>query len=216
MRIIMQIAGWMLALSVFFSGALVSQDIPRPSIGLVTPANGTIQGFASLRWGSTRGEIVREKGTPDSERDAGAGAQELVYSGLSIIGRGAAATYTVHPDHGLIEGSYTIAYGAGEDCAAAFSAIVTDISRRYPDVLPKIERRNETHLHLCDAIGIGRGVAVAKWSEEWPGGSPVRPRLASISVVVAADPEVIYVFYSSPDSRDWSRERDAAQRQEVW
>lgn len=187
-----------------------AQEIPAPRIGLSTPAapTGVIEGFAGISWGAYEAEAIAALEEPYRAEERRAGAVELSWNPVQVVGREAMLSLTFREGGGLIGGTYMIPYRSGNDCEVLFDRIVRDIRMRYPSLQPNVTKRDDTGAGLCIGIDTGYGEASAFWSDQEHGTS------IYMAAVRGAPPSasVIIVGYNSPAWLEWSREANEEER----
>ncbi|HEX8429935.1 MAG TPA: hypothetical protein VF625_01565, partial [Longimicrobium sp.] len=76
---------------------------------------GVITGFASVPWGTPMAELVAARGQPEERAGMGGGVVGVMYSD-TVLGRLISVLFNVHPELGLVSGSYIARFPDGASC----------------------------------------------------------------------------------------------------
>lgn len=135
----------------------------------------SISSFHDFSWGTGLEELRTR--LPDNHFqgqnpvESGGGAKParlLTYDSVRVAGLKTTATFLLHPDHGLIKGTYRVPLR--DRCKNRYERIEQWISRRYP-MIPHTKRTlpsGETRVD-CRAVRNNTAGRVTHWSSPGPG-----------------------------------------------
>lgn len=156
--------------------------------------HGSITGFASLPWGATRAEVIKQWGAPDTTHLVKSLSSEaLVYPNEAILGEQAAMGMLIHRTAGLIRGQYLVRYGGGADCKRVYVKYRNAVNEAFPALSP-VERKTSvdknSEVGFCTAFQLGRAEAWSRWSDSTTG--------AQVTLRLDGAEGVLRVSYESP------------------
>lgn len=157
-----------------------------------------ILAFASMPWGSSRTDVLRQRGDPirESVLSDTLGITGMLYRD-SVLGQDVFVFFTVQVDEGLVSGTYYVDYETDIECQIRFREFRDAIGQRYEDI--------EFHEYKSRQAGLDVCADGEVWTVSWD--DPASE--ARIEMRVKHDIPAIEVHYMGPSWFAWlKRMRD--------
>jgi len=155
-------------------------------------AQAEIVGYQSVLWGTTRAELIRQRGEPmlETSDGLGAGMTELLYSEEP-----GTLAYTVSQQSGVIRIARSHEFVDTRECAGAFEGLYSSLRTMFPAFAPEGRRVNTGGTDLCAAVLSGAGTAKYTWTD------PAND--ATITIQVIPGTSRLYMVAATPEYRRW-------------
>jgi hypothetical protein len=160
-----------------------------------------VTGAAGFTWGTTRADLVAQRGAAVMEQPDAEGVAALLYD-ERFLGREVGAVFFVHPRMGLIRGGYMAPVQGAADCGIAVRLFENVVSRRYPELEAEERTVGEVGNDPCAAALAGRGGTMRAGTDPANG--------ARIILTMLPGAEGPMLTYTTPDADAWERRKNDA------
>jgi hypothetical protein len=164
-------------------------------------AGAQVTGAAGFTWGTTRADIVAQRGAAVMEQPDAEGVAALLYD-ERVLGREVVTVFFVHPRMGLIRGGYMAPVQGAADCGIAITLFENVVSRRYPELEAEERTVGEVGNDACAAALASRGGTLKAWTDPANG--------ARIILTMLPGAEGPMLTYTTPDADAWERRKNDA------
>jgi hypothetical protein len=156
---------------------------------------------AGFPFGTTRADIVAQRGAPVMEQPDAEGVATMVYEDR-VLGREVVVMFFVHPRLGLIRGGYMAPVNGAADCGIAVQLFDNVVSRRYPELQAEERTMGDTGSDACAAALARRGGYMKGWTDPANG--------ARILLTILPGAEGPMLMYTTPEADAWERRKNDA------
>lgn len=150
--------------------------------------------FATIPWGTSRTDLIREKGEPVREF---AISDTLAIDAMlyrdNVLGEDVLVVFAVQDDEGLVMGDYYVNYDSNIECVLRFQKFKDAITERYPEIVLYEFKGGQEGPDLC-----GDGAA---WTASWD--DPAS--MARIEMRVNRNMGAVEVNYMGPSWFAWAK-----------
>jgi hypothetical protein len=160
-----------------------------------------VTGAAGFAFGTTRADIVAQRGTPAREQPDAEGVAAMMYP-EQVLGRQMMAIFFVHPQMGLIRGGYMAPVSGAADCGIVIGLFNTVVGRRYPGLQAEERTVGNVTGDACAAALARSGGYMKAWTDPANG--------ARILLTLLPGGEGPLLMYTTPEADAWERRKNDA------
>lgn len=177
------------------SAAAKSHDVERAKNA--APAITGVGGFA---WGTPLDTIIARKGAPAGVQDRAEGVKAVMYHDV-LLGEKVMLIMFVHPDSGMIRGSYSSITPTAERCVYVLDLFRGAMEKRYAALEHDERAVGESERPPCEEYVSGAGGYAELWTDPANG--------ARIILALAPGAPGVMLNYTTPAADAWEKRKDA-------